>query len=148
MAPDTPTGSPPKACRSHSYSCSFTSASVVPWPIAASIISPIRLTGPTVNSRSPTIRPTRPFSKSLTYLPQRDVTSSNVEVFLFTIFDLRIYICGSKCRLRSRWQYFEVDRTVFDAPLHEWRSCRTHPGFACTSSPARHLLEKLQSRDQ
>src|SRR3982751_5782851 len=91
MAPDTPTGSPPKACRSPSYSCSFTSASVVPWPTAASIISPIRLTGPTVNSRSPTIRPTRPFSKSLTYLPQRDVTSSNVEVFLFTIFDLRIY---------------------------------------------------------
>jgi hypothetical protein len=35
-------------------------------------------------------RPTRQFSKSLTCLPQRDVTKTNVELFLFTNEDLRI----------------------------------------------------------
>jgi hypothetical protein len=69
---------------------SSTSNSAALWPTVASITSRIPPTGLTANSNSPTTRQTRPSSKSLIYLLQRDVTSSNVEVLLFTIFDPRI----------------------------------------------------------
>src|SRR5713226_8710187 len=91
--PTTLTGSPPKACRWRSCSCSSTSNSAAPSPTAGSITSPIPATSPTANSKPPTTRQTRPFSKSLTCLPRRDVTysSPNVELFLIRIFNLRIY---------------------------------------------------------
>jgi hypothetical protein len=68
----------------------FHSNSAALLPTAGFITSRIPATGLIANSKPRTTRQTRPFSKSLICSPQRDVTSSNVEVFLFTIFELRI----------------------------------------------------------
>ena len=53
-------------------------------------INPTRRTAPTANSKPLTTRPTRPSKTSSICWPPREVTASNVEVFMFTIFDLRI----------------------------------------------------------
>jgi hypothetical protein len=45
---------------------------------------------PTANWKPLITKPTRPSRTSLICSPQHDVTSANVKVFLFTIFDLRI----------------------------------------------------------
>ena len=78
-----------KGARSRFCSCSFTSASAAHWPTAASIIAPIRRIAPTVSSKLRITRPTRPFRTSSSCL-RPDLSTQNVEVFLFTIFDLRI----------------------------------------------------------
>src|SRR6267142_1328049 len=97
MAPTTPTDSQKKASRSHSFSCSSTNAFAGRWPIAASTTNPILHTAPTASSKLPTTRPTTRSRTSSICSPQPDLVCSNVEVFLFTIFDLRIYatsFCG------------------------------------------------------
>jgi hypothetical protein len=58
---------------------------------AAFTTLPTRLTHPTANSNLPITKPTRPSRTSSTYSLLRDVTESIVEVFLFKIFDPRIY---------------------------------------------------------
>jgi hypothetical protein len=55
-----------------------------------STISQIPNTARRANWKSPTTRPTRRSKTSLTCSPRPDVTCSNVEVFLFKIFDPRI----------------------------------------------------------
>ncbi len=74
----------------HSCFCSSTSASAVPWPTAAFTTLPIQFTHPIANSRPPITRLTRRSRTSSTCSQPLDVTASNVEVFLFTIFDPRI----------------------------------------------------------
>ena len=53
-------------------------------------ISRIPTIAPTANSKSSITRLTRASRTSSNYSRPPDVTRSNVEVFLFTIFDLRI----------------------------------------------------------
>jgi len=73
VAAPTPTNSPPKAFRSHSYSCSSTSASADRWPTAASTTSPIPHTAPTANSKLRTTTPTKPSRPSSICWPPRSV---------------------------------------------------------------------------
>ena len=84
-----------RASRSRCCFCSSTNASADHSPTAASTTSPIQHIAQTANSKPPITTPTRPSRISSICWPPPDVTSSNVEVFLFTIFDLRIYPTAS-----------------------------------------------------
>jgi len=80
----------PKGFGSLCYFCSSTNGSVVPWPTAASTTGPTLRTDPTPSWKRHITRPTPPFRISSTSLLPLEVTPKHIEVFLFTIFDLRI----------------------------------------------------------
>src|SRR6188508_3267300 len=89
-----PTASPPRASMSHSCFCSSTNGSVAPSPTAASIDARMPSTGLTVSSKLRITRQTALSKRLSGYSPPDG--SANVEVFLFTISDPRIYETAAK----------------------------------------------------
>jgi hypothetical protein len=83
------------------------------WPIAAFTTLLTQLTSPIANSRVPITKPTRPSRISLTCSPPHDVTHSNVEVFLFTIFDPRTYTPSSPASIRAHGTSWELPLSSF-----------------------------------
>src|SRR5260370_6010945 len=85
------TASPPKVSRLHYSSSSFTNTFAVPWLTAAFTTNLIPPSVPIANWKLPITKPTGRFRTSLTCSRPHDVTFQNVEVFLSSIFDPRIY---------------------------------------------------------